>query len=80
MGSDAYLRLCRSGNRRPYYEGDPFWQVYVDVIARGGPEPLVTDFKSLQPVFTDMVQGIILKDDSVDNLVAIAAEELDEIQ
>lgn len=64
----------------PYYEGDPFWQVYVDAIPAGGPEPLVTDFKSLQSVFTEMVQGIILKDDTVDNLVAIAAEELDGIR
>lgn len=64
----------------PYYEGDPFWQVYVDAIPAGGPEPLVTDFKSLQSVFTDMVQGIILKDDTVDNLVTIAAEELDGIR
>ncbi|MEY2992097.1 MAG: hypothetical protein RI946_1491, partial [Pseudomonadota bacterium] len=35
-------------------------------------------FKSLQSVFTNMVQGIILKEDTVDNLVTIAGEELDE--
>ena len=43
-----------------------------------GPEPLVEDFKSLQSVFTNMIQGVILDDDTVDNLVTIAGEELDE--
>lgn len=62
---------------KPYYKDDPFWQVFVNGIANGGPEPLVEDFKSLQSVFTNMIQGIILKDDTVDNLVKIAAEELD---
>ena len=62
----------------PYYEGDDFWQVFVGGIASGGPEPLVEDFKSLQSVFTNMVQGILLEDDTVDNLVTIAGEELDE--
>ena len=36
------------------------------------------DFRSLQSVFTNMIQGILLADDTVDNLVAIAGEELDE--
>lgn len=62
----------------PYYEGDDFWQVFVAGITTGGPEPLVEDFKSLQSVFTNMVQGILLQDDTVDNLVTIAGEELDE--
>ena len=66
------------GFENPYYEGDAFWQVFVDGISVGGPEPLVEDFKSLQSVFTNMIQGIILGDDTVDNLVEIAAEELDE--
>ncbi|MCH2249138.1 MAG: sugar ABC transporter substrate-binding protein [Cognatishimia sp.] len=62
----------------PYYEGDDYWQVFVKGIGAGGPEPLVEDFKSLQSVFTNMIQGIILADDTVDNLVEIAAEELDD--
>ena len=61
-----------------YYADDPYWQVFVDAMAGGGPEPLVEDFKSLQSVFTNMIQGVILKDDTVDNLVTIAGEELDE--
>ena len=47
-------------------------------ISTGGPEPIVEDFKSLQSVFTNMVQGILLEDDTVDNLVTIAGEELDD--
>ncbi|WP_435141796.1 ABC transporter substrate-binding protein [Pseudopelagicola sp. nBUS_19] len=62
----------------PYYEGDEYWQVFVNGIGTGGPEPLVEDFKSLQSVFTNMIQGIILADDTVDNLVTIAGEELED--
>ena len=62
----------------PYYKGDAYWQVFVNGIGAGGPEPLVEDFKSLQSVFTNMIQGVILDDDTVDNLVTIAGEELDE--
>lgn len=46
-------------------------------IEAGGPGPLVEDFKSLQSVFANMVQGILLEDDTVDNLSTIAGEELD---
>ena len=58
-----------------YYESG-IWPTFTASIATGGPEPLVEDFKSLQSVFTNMIQGIILKDDTVDNLVTIAGEEL----
>lgn len=66
------------GNDSPYYTEGDVWPVFTSSISTGGPEPLVEDFKSLQSVFTNMVQGIILKDDTVDNLVTIAAEELDD--
>ena len=61
-----------------YYENDPYWAVFINGIGAGGPEPLVEDFRSLQSVFTNMIQGIVLGEDSVDNLVAIAGEELDD--
>ena len=60
-----------------YYEAG-VWPNFTASISTGGPEPIVEDFKSLQSVFTNMVQGIILEDDTVDNLVTIAGEELDE--
>ena len=69
---------AKLGIENPYYEGDAFWEVFVGGIEAGGPEPLVEDFKSLQSVFTNMVQGIILKDDTVENLVDIAEEELND--
>lgn len=77
-GLTPIFDYAKLGFEDPYYENDDFWKVFVDGIAVGGPEPLVEDFKSLQSVFTNMIQGIILADDSVDNLVTIAGEELAE--
>ncbi|PSL19771.1 ABC transporter substrate-binding protein [Shimia abyssi] len=64
--------------RTDVYYNEGIWPTFTAPISTGGPEPLVEDFKSLQSVFTNMVQGIILKDDSVENLVTIAGEELDD--
>lgn len=66
------------GFDNPYYEGDAYWGVFVDGIGKGGPEPLVEEFKGLQSAFTNMIQGIILNDGTVDELVTIAGEELAE--
>ena len=60
------------------YYADGIWPNFTQTISTGGPEPLVEDFGSLQSVFTNMVQGIILEEDSVDNLVTIAGEELND--
>ena len=73
------LQYEKAGIDEPYYKNDDVWSVFTAPISTGGPEPLVEDYKSLQGVFTDMMQGIILGDDTVDNLVAIAAEELEEL-
>ena len=70
-------RVEAMGMADVYYD-DGIWPVFTGSISTGGPEPLVEDFKSLQSVFTNMVQGILLQDDSVDNLVSIAGEELDD--
>jgi multiple sugar transport system substrate-binding protein len=40
---------------------------------------MIEDFKSLQNVFTDMVQGIMLGEGEVDELVTIAGEELQDL-
>ncbi|NRA98759.1 MAG: sugar ABC transporter substrate-binding protein [Rhodobacteraceae bacterium] len=77
-GLTPIFQYEKLGFENPYYVDDPFWEVFTGGIAAGGPEPLVEDFKSLQSVFTNMVQGIILEDDSVENLVTIAGEELDD--
>jgi multiple sugar transport system substrate-binding protein len=77
-GLSPIFDYAKLGFDKPYYENDPYWQAFVHSIGKGGPEPLVDDFKSLQSVFTNMIQGILLASDTVDNLVTIAAEELDE--
>jgi multiple sugar transport system substrate-binding protein len=77
-GLTPIFQYEKLGFEDPYYVGDAFWEVFTAGIAAGGPEPLVEDFKSLQSVFTNMVQGILLEDDTVDNLVTYAGEELDE--
>ncbi len=77
-GLTPIFDYAKLGIENPYYEGDAFWEVFVSGIGAGGPEPLVEDFKSLQSVFTNMVQGVILQDDTVENLVEIGAEELDD--
>jgi multiple sugar transport system substrate-binding protein len=76
-GLTPILDYSKLGKDDLYYN-DGIWPTFTASIATGGPEPLVEDFKSLQSVFTNMVQGIILQDDTVDNLVTIAAEELDD--
>ena len=77
-GLTPILDYVAMGNDAPYYTEGDVWPVFVAGISTGGPEPLVEDFKSLQSVFTNMVQGILLDDDTVDNLVTIAGEELDD--
>lgn len=74
-GLTPILDYAAMGKTDLYYESG-IWPTFTASIETGGPEPLVEDFKSLQSVFTNMVQGIILKDDTVDNLVTIAGEEL----
>ncbi len=69
------------GIDKPYYVNDPFWKIFVDGIATGGPEPLVTDFKSLQGVFTTMIQGVMLGEGgSIDNLVKQAGVDLKDVK
>ena len=80
-GLTPILQYDKLGVAEPYYVGDANWQVFVDGISTGGPEPLVTDFKSLQGVFTNMIQGIMLGEGgTVDELVTQAGVELAEVK
>ena len=54
--------------------------MFVKPIASGGPEPLFVEYKSLQTVMNNMIQGIVLGEGSAANLVATAAEELEEFK
>ncbi len=74
-GLTPILDYEKMGMSDVYYKADP-WPVFVAGISTGGPEPMVEDFKSLQAVFTNMVQGIMLGEGSVDELVTTAGEEL----
>lgn len=74
-GLTPILDYEKLGMTDVYYKQDP-WPVFVAGISTGGPEPMVEDFKSLQAVFTNMVQGIMLGEGSVDELVTAAGEEL----
>jgi multiple sugar transport system substrate-binding protein len=79
-GLTPILQYETLGIAEPYYKNDPTWQIFVKGISTGGPEPLVEDFKSLQNVFTNMIQGVMLAEGSVDDLVKTAGEELAKVR
>lgn len=80
-GLTPIFQYEKLGVEKPYYVDDPMWKVFVDGISAGGPEPLVTDFKSLQGVFTQMIQGVMLGEGgSVDDLVKQAAADLADVK
>ena len=69
----------QAGIQGTYYSAEK-WQPFVAAIAGGGPEPMFIEYKLMQDALVAMVQGIILKDDTPENLVQIAAEELSELE
>ena len=80
-GLTPILQYEKAGVAAPYYLNDPFWKIYVDGISTGGPEPMVANFKSLQGVFTNMIQGVMLGEGgTVDELVTQAGIELSEVK
>ena len=80
-GLTPILQYEKLGIEKPFYVDDPFWQIFVQGISTGGPEPLVSDFKSLQGVFTNMIQGVMLGEGgTIDELVTQAGVELAEVQ
>ena len=80
-GLTPILQYDKLGVAAPYYVGDKDWQIFVNGISTGGPEPLVTDFKSLQGVFTNMIQGVMLGEGgSIDDLVKQAGVELADVK
>ena len=80
-GLTPILQYDKMGGEKPYYVDDAVWQIFVNGISTGGPEPLVTDFKSLQGVFTSMIQGVMLGEGgTVDELVTQAAADLADVK
>ena len=78
-GLTPILDYEKLGMTDVYYKQDP-WPVFVAGISTGGPEPMVEDFKALQGVFTNMVQGVMLEEGSVDELVTQAGVELNNVR
>jgi multiple sugar transport system substrate-binding protein len=80
-GLTPIFQYEKLGIEKPFYVDNPMWKIFVDGISTGGPEPMVTDFKSLQGVFTNMIQGVMLGEGgSVDDLVKQAGVELAEVK
>ncbi len=80
-GLTPIFQYEKLGVAKPFYMDDPFWKIFVDGISAGGPEPMVTDFKSLQGVFTSMIQGVMLGEGgSVDDLVKQAGVDLADVK
>ncbi len=80
-GLTPIFQYDKIGVEKPFYKDDAFWSIFVNGISTGGPEPLVTDFKSLQGVFTTMIQGVMLGEGgSIDDLVKQAAADLAEVK
>ena len=76
-GLTPIFQYDKLGVAKPFYVDDPFWAIFVNGISTGGPEPMVTDFKSLQGVFTNMIQGVMLGEGgTIDELVTQAGVEL----
>ena len=75
-GLTPILQYPQIGAVAPY--NTDYWMMFIDAIADGGPEPLLVDYKAFQSVMNSMIQGAILKEGSAADLVAEAAEELEE--
>ena len=75
-GLTPIMQYPQIGKVAPY--NDDYWMMFIDAIADGGPEPLLVDYKAFQSVMNSMIQGAILGEGSAADLVAEAAEELEE--
>jgi len=75
-GLTPIMKYPQIGNEPPY--NDDYWMMFIDAIGDGGPEPLLVDYKAFQTVMNSMIQGAILGEGNPADLVAQAAEELEE--
>ena len=75
-GLTPIMQYPQIGKVAPYNED--YWMMFIDAIGDGGPEPLFVDYKAFQAVMNSMIQGSILGEGDAADLVAEAAEELEE--
>ena len=52
----------------------------MDPIGSGGPEPMFLEYKSVESLMNNMIQGIVMGEGSAADLVATAATELEEFK
>lgn len=60
-------------------EEDPTWEPFVVSVPTGGPEPLLTDYVSMQDAINEAIQGVVLGEISAEEAAAEAAEELQDL-
>ena len=58
---------------------DPTWKPFLDGIANGGPEPLMTDYKGMQDAFIQLVQSVVTGDSEPADALAYAQETLESL-
>ena len=75
-GLTPIMQYPQIGKVAPY--NTDYWMMFIDAIGDGGPEPLFVDYKAFQTVMNSMIQGAILGEGDAADLVAEAAEELEE--
>jgi len=74
-GLTPIMNYTQIGKEAPY--NTEYWDVFIDSISSGGPEPLFVDYKAFQKIMNLMIRGAILGESSAEDLVADAAEELE---
>lgn len=60
-------------------EDDPNWKVFLDGIAIGGPEPVMTDYRGMQDILIEAIQSVVLGAAEPDAAVEEAQKRLEEI-
>ena len=58
---------------------DPTWKPFLDGIANGGPEPLMTDYKGMQDAFIEMVQSVVTGQSEPSEAISYAQETLESL-
>ncbi|MDD2869189.1 sugar ABC transporter substrate-binding protein [Neomegalonema sp.] len=58
---------------------DPNWKVFLDGIAIGGPEPVMTDYRAMQDILIEAIQGVVMGEVEPAAAVAEAQARLEEI-
>ena len=56
----------------------PYWKPFIDGIAFGGPEPLLTDYKGFQNAMIAMVQSVVTGDAEPEAALDKAAAEIEQ--